>query len=195
VEFLPEEESGKPWDKSFDIHVAINRTTGQEECQVETESSFSQLEVSCAERGDEGPAEATVSASLDWALQDDFFLGCGTPGKAADPTGGMPDASHRFVADLAGSEPRQIGVEVTFAKPPVDSDGFILALTTSPCGASGSVIDCDWGDGTSLKISNVTLFPGETVYAVVDGLGADALTLVEPQPYLLRWTSSAPCPP
>jgi hypothetical protein len=140
-----------------------------------------------------GWSSATVSSSLEWSDSDDFFLNCALADVSADKLGGMPDEAHRFEAEMADGEPRLLNLTVTFDSE-VDNEEHVIALTGAPCGGAEEVIDCAWGTGSTLSIEGVSVFPGETLYAIVDGLGSNALGGSPKTPYELTWSLQSPCP-
>jgi hypothetical protein len=180
----------------FDLHVALNNTFGQEQCPAESVSKSSGLEAGpCDVALDSTTASSKIQGSLSWPQGDDFFLACGELGVEADPVGGMPDVVHAYVADFPEEGTRVVDVSVVFDDFPGDDDAsFILALTTAPCGAASAVVDCEWGPAGELTLSGITVFRGQTLYAVIDGMGEDAFDLVSPAPYTLTWTEHSDCP-
>ncbi len=178
----------------FDLHVALNRSSGQAVCDVATVSQASKLVPGeCAAQDATTFAATKVSGALEWGDVDDFFLGCGPEDAPADPQGGMPDVVHAFDVDLPEGAPALLDVVLTFPDGP-PGQGTVLALTGAPCGASDAVIDCAWGSGDTLILKDITVFPGERIYAVVDGIGEDALDATLPLAYELEWKVSTPCP-
>ncbi len=194
VEF-PDTETG-PGDTThvFDLHVALNRTAGQETCLTESATSASSMAAPQCGLGETlGWSTAQVSGLLEWSDNDDFYLKCGLADVAADKLGGMPDEAHRFEADLAGPDPGLVNLEVTFAESAAGEE-HIIAVTGDSCGAADAVIDCAWGTGQKLSIEGISVFPGERLYAIVDGSGGDALKGTTQTPYELTWSLQSPCP-
>ncbi len=178
----------------FDLHVALNRTSGQEVCDVATASQASKMAPGeCVLDEPSTFATTTVSGVLEWADVDDFYLRCGPQDAPADHQGGMPDEVHALDLDLPPGSPALLDVEVTFPNGP-PGQGSILALTGAPCGASDAIIDCAWGSAGSLVLKGITVFPGERIYAVVDSIGDDALDVNFPLAYDLKWKVSTDCP-
>jgi len=174
-----------PPEKSFDIHVAVNRTFGQEPCLSETTTLWSQLD---ADRADGASLE--VSGALGWERRDDFLLQCPAGGPSPEKLGGMPDTAHTLLADFGGSEPRTFSVELAFpGSPPEVASGAALAVSTLPCGKTSSVIDCTWGSQGTHKLEGITAFPGETLYALIDLSSELAFDLVEPVEYSLKFST------
>ena len=191
VEFLST-EGLESEDFQFDLHVALNHKLGQQECQVDSQFHYSDMDEACTS-GKGGSASATVAGALDWSKQDDFYLGCSQFGTPADPVGGVPDVAHSFVADFPGPGPSTVSVQLAFPGADPGSQAGILALTGAPCGATDAVVDCDWGFSGALAVDEVTAFPGETLYAIVDGMAAGGLALTEPVEYELTWTVTGAC--
>ncbi len=180
----------------FYLHAALNYVHGDSSCPCASVTSAGTLPPPQCDAGAEtGPATQAVSGSLSWAAEDDFFLQCGHLGVAADKIGGMPDVVHAFDADFEGELPRLLDVRVTFpGQPGTGGPGHILALTTAPCGAPEAVIDCAWGSDGVLALEGLTVFPGERLYAVVDGMGADAFEAPAETAYEVQWSLRSPCP-
>ncbi|MBM4353471.1 MAG: hypothetical protein FJ109_06680 [Deltaproteobacteria bacterium] len=196
VEFPAEPDV--PFDPAgleFDLHAAVNQPFGQTPCQPEENMSDSQIASTCKVSGGKSEKSASVFSSLAWSAGDDFDLKCSQGGFAADEVGGMPDRVHAFTGDFEGPEPRLLDVTVKFGAPPMGAPpaGRILALTTSPCGASQAVIACTWGHEIELSLTGVTVFPHETLYAVVDGMGEEAFDAAWQSPYELTWTVHETC--
>lgn len=185
----------RPLEESatFDIHVALNDSEGQLDCATASVSNDSAAQSDCTELVQAGSKLLSADGVLDWGDGDDFFLGCSQFGVQADDIGGMPDTAHAYVADFEGTGPRTVDVSVSFggAQPEAGLD-YILAITTSPCGAAGAVIDCAWGNGPALSIAGITVFPHETLYAVIDGVGANAFEF-ESVSYDLVWSITEIC--
>lgn len=190
VEFLKQKDMVLE-DFAFDIHVALNKTAGQAVCNVESASLISETRTDCDVGM--GPSEVpiVVTGELSWMNKDDFYLTCDHFGAPADPMGGMPDVTHSLEADFSGSGLLEVDVSVVFPAH-AQGDGYMLAVTTAPCGASESLIDCTWGVEPALNIHSISLFPGETVYAVIDGL-ATANPWETEKEYQLTWTVRDPC--
>ncbi len=193
VEFLSQPDVAAE-DFQFDLHLALNHKLGQEECAAESHLLYSDLEESCAP-GKEGLASATVDGTLGWDSQDDFYLGCSQFGTPADPVGGVPDVAHALTLDFPGPGPATVSAELAFPGAQPGAQAGILALTGAPCGASDTVVDCNWGFADSLAVDEVTAFPGQTLYAVVDTMAAGGLDLAEPVEYELTWTVAGACSP
>lgn len=194
VEFPDAELEPPGTEHHFDLHVALNQTGGQEACVTESATSAASMDKPDCSVGETlGWSTAQVGGTLEWSDGDDFFLNCGLADVAADKLGGMPDEAHRFEAELGGSEPGLLNVEVTFDGPGAEEQ-HILAITGDPCGAADAVIDCAWGAGSKLSIEGISIFPGERLYAIVDGSGTSALDGTQKTPYELTWSLQSPCP-
>lgn len=194
VEFVFDQLTPDGRGHEFDIHVALNKSLGHPECLLTSAIADSAVESSCSLGEESGVKTHTVESLLSWEDEDDFHLQCSHLGVAADPFGGMPDAVHSYVADYEGSMPRLVDVavqrEVSEDQP---GTGLILAVTTAPCGASSAVVDCDWSFQSQISLQGLTVFPGETLYAVVDGIGGGAFHMPPELPYSLTWTLHEPC--
>ena len=190
VEFLKQKDLTVE-ELAFDIRVAMNKTEGQTPCNVESHSFASEALPFCDVKPGIQQLPIVVSGELDWMDKDDFYLTCDHFGTPADPTGGMPDTVHSLEADFAAAGLVKVDVSLKLLDP-MQGDGHTLALTTAPCGASAAIVDCAWGVESDLTIQSVSLFPGETVYAVVDGL-ATSNAWNTPRPYDLTWTVHTPC--
>ena len=113
----------------------------------------------------------------------------------ADPVGGVPDVAHALTVDFPGPGPATVSAQLAFPGAESGSQAGILALTGAPCGASATVVDCDWGFSGALAVDEITAFPGETLYAIVDTMAAGGLDLTEPVEYELTWTVAGACSP
>jgi hypothetical protein len=194
VEFLFDQLTPEGRGHEFDIHVALNKSLGQPECLLTSATIDSAVESTCSLGEDNGLKSRTVQSELSWQDGDDFNLQCSHLGVEADPFGGMPDAVHSYFADYGGAMPRTVDVildrELSQEQPDMP---LTLAVTTAPCGASSAVVDCDWSSGSEIALHGLTVFPGETLYAVVDGVGSSAFDFPEELPYSLTWTIHEPC--
>jgi hypothetical protein len=194
VEFPGSETEDPDTVHSFDLHVALNSTAGQAACLTESATAASSMEEpQCSVGETMGWSTATVVGSLEWSDSDDFFLACSLSDVSADKLGGMPDEAHRFEAEMADGEPRLLNLTVTFGGE-VDGEEHVIAITGDPCGGAEGVIDCTWGAGSTLTIEGVSVFSGETLYAIVDGVGSNALTGSTETPYELTWALQSSCP-
>lgn len=194
VEFPGEEEEPRDAVHIFDLHLAMNRTTGQESCPTESATSTSTMAPpECALGETHGWATAQVSGALEWSDDDDFFLDCSLADVPADKLGGMPDEAHRFEYDPDGAQPGLLKLTVSF-EPSVAEEAHIIALTGDPCGAADAVIDCVWGVGQELSLEGISVFPGERLYAIVDGVGSNALNGGPEATYELTWSLLSACP-
>jgi len=194
VEFPGAEVEPPGTEHFFDLHVALNRTAGQDNCITESSTAASSMgEPQCNVGEAVGWSTAQVSGSLEWSDVDDFFLDCALADVEADKLGGMADEAHRFEAEITDGEPRLLNVTVTFDDT-VEGEGHVIAVTGDPCGGSKEVIDCAWGTGQELSIEGISIFPGERLYAIVDGTGSDALSGSPESPYELTWSLQSPCP-
>lgn len=167
---------------SFDIHVSINQTLGQEPCVPETVTAWTNLEAAG------GVGE--VSGTLDWSRGDDFFVNCPSGGyEPGGKQGGMPDTAHALVGDFQGKQPRKFSVELSFLdEEPKWIKAAVLAIGTTPCGKQSTIIDCTWGNGDQIRLEDLWIFPGEELYALVDLSGMLAFDLDGPLSYVLTWT-------
>jgi len=196
VEFpAPADIPFDPTGLVFDLHAGLNQAYGQTPCQVEESVEDSQIPSACKVSGGEAAKTAMVHSALSWSAGDDFDLHCTQGGVAADEVGGMPDRVHAYTADFEDPLPRLVDVTVKFQLPPGSdtSAGHILAVTTSPCGAAQAVVACTWGHETELSLSGVSVFPHETLYAVVDGMGEEAFGVAWQGEYELSWTVHETC--
>lgn len=197
VEFIADElwdMTGMP-DYSiaqFDLHVGLNQTGGQETCQTETALEPVDSAAVCQESG-EATWELSAPGVLAPEVGDEFDLGCAVGQSKADPIGGMADQVHALTIPATWTEPALVRAELTF-QDAEQSISHIFAVTSAPCGAQATVIDCSWGSQASLAVPEILALPGETLYAVVDGVGKDAFESVGNQPYTITWHLSAACP-
>ncbi len=196
VEFPnPAEVPFDPTGLQFDLHAALNQPFGQDPCMAEENVQDSQIPSQCKVSGGEAAKSKKVFSTLAWSAQDDFDLACSQGGVAADEIGGMPDRAHAYTADFEAALPRELDVRVEFAPagggavPP----GRILAVTTAPCGAAQAVVACTWGHEAVLELKGVSVFPHETLYAVVDGMGEGAFDKSWQGSYELTWTVHETC--
>ncbi len=176
----------------FDLHVAVNHVAGQEQCVTET-AQTPLPEVAVCTEGGEATWELAAPGVLAPEVGDDFDLGCGMGDVKADPIGGMADQAHSLTIPADWTEPVRVIAEVTFLaqEPPLS---HLFAVTSAPCGAPQSVIDCVWGTQQTLTVPEILALPGDTLFAVVDGLGKDAFTALGGQPYTVTWRISGACP-
>jgi len=194
VEYVLELGSPPHQDHAFDIHVAMNQTAGQKNCELKSTSTDSSVESQCTKLVQTSQKSVSVISTLGWEDRDDFYLQCAHFGVAADAFGGMPDVVHAFQADFDGPTPRTVDVSLQLPEGQEGDPGeYTLAVTTSPCGAADAVVDCDWGPVFDLAISGLTVFPHETLYAVIDGIGKNAFESDATLSYKLTWTISEIC--
>ncbi len=151
----------------FDLVLALSRTTGRAPCPVEASLYHS----AALQGGCETDGALTVEATADTSgLADRHYLVCPEQGVARDRLGGAPDAAFAIVADYPDAAPRTVDIEV-------EASGFepIVALSAAPCGAAEAILGCFAHEADRWWYSAVTLFPGETLYAIVDGNGEQLL--------------------
>jgi len=174
-------------DFGYRIHAAVNRESGLSPCPAQAETRVSELLEVC---DSEPRREAVLSGTLDPLLDtDQVYVSCGSP-YPLDPRGGMPDHLYAFHNDLQGAGPIVVFTELFLSGPAGEDTEALLSLTSSPCGASSSVIDCTGGSGTQ-RLGPTLVFPGESIYAVVEPHSVHAFDFTEPLPYQLRfWTPS-----
>ncbi len=168
----------------FDLQVALNNERGYEDCPVHGDYDLAAIEQEGACVSDERGAFRELRLSGDTRVDavDQVYLDCGGPGIRRDATGGAPDLIWRFQADEQAEGPRQIDLELLASG---DWQAF-LAATAAPCGASESVIDCAQSlDGAPARVDALTLFPGDEIYVVVDGMGDLAFEGREAGPFEL----------
>ncbi len=173
-------------DFGYRIHAAVNRDGGLSPCPTRAEVRLSELEEFC----DHDPRrEGVLSGFVNPLDTDRVYVSCGSP-YPLDPRGGMPDHLFAFHNDLQGSAPVALFTELSLSEPAGAGAEVLLSLTSSPCGASSSVIDCTGGSGIQ-TLGPTLVFPGESVYAVVEPHSAHAFSFTEPLAYQLRfWTAS-----
>lgn len=197
VEFIADElwdMTGMPdySNAQFDLHVALNRIGGQTDCQSETSLVPVDSEGLCDESGG-ASWELTAPGVLSPEVGDEFDLGCAVGQSKADPLGGMPDQAHALTIPSHWTQPALVEAELTFPDS-AQSLSHIFAVTSAPCGAQATVIDCIWGPKSTLIVPGILALPGETLFAVVDGVGKDAFDAIGSQPYTITWRLSAACP-
>jgi len=189
VEFFYEPDVS-PTDYRYDMQVALNHVDGQEECKVEEAARFSEMEFECPPGTPEG-ATATMAGDLTLEDGDDFYIDC-KPGVEVDPFGGMADEAYSFTADDSEVFPGEVTVRLTRQSPGDGGAPLMLALSMDPCGAQDSILACVSGTEETLELPAATLFPGQTVHAIVDGV-AGAAVLPATVAYQITWTVQAPC--
>ena len=200
------EEEGVPaapgWvGPPFDIHVALNRTHGHPGCVEDGVLPLSEvLATGACEAQDDttwrvwtrvgslpSPGEAT----------DRVWLPCTAGALPVDPVGGMPETILRLVTDLPGEARR---VRVTATLDPGVPGGLpgwagILGIAGPPCGETTALVDCDGGRKKELRVTDVTLLPGQEAFLYLDGVGEEALDGPIPRPYRLDVRVEADCIP
>ena len=193
VEILVDEEVLEPGAGDFDIHVAVNNSHGQEDCSLEDDLAFSDLETQCDGNG-KGLARGVLDGTLSWDYHDLLFTGCSQSGALADEFGGMPDLTFAFVADFEEEESMPLTVRLSVPDQPWQPIAeHLLAITTDPCGAEDAVVDCKLGAVGQLVLEDLVVFRGETVYAVVDGIGEAGFDFPD-MPFELSFEVPATCP-
>jgi hypothetical protein len=180
-----------PSQCQFDIHVALNHEDGQQDCVVEKATRFTDVPLDCPLAPGSAPA-ISMPSELSEEDGDDFYMDCSPFGRV-DPFGGMPDEAFSFTADGQAAFPGPVTLSLTRTTP-ATGPALMLALSTAPCGAEGSVISCTSGAAETLTLPPVTLFPGQTVYAIVDAVSQAGPAPAWPVPYTLTWTVPDPCP-
>lgn len=173
-------------DFAYRIHAAVNRDSGLSPCPTQAEVRVSEFQEFC---GPDPRREAVLSGFIDPLDTDRVYVSCGSP-YPLDPRGGMPDHLYAFHNDLQGAGPIAVFTEVSLPVPAGADTEVLLTLTSSPCGASGSVIDCTGGSGVQ-TLGPTLVFPGESIYAVVEPHSVHAFSFTDPLAYQLRfWTAS-----
>lgn len=177
----------------FDLVLALDYAAGRDPCPVAGELRLSELPAlsECA-LAEGGGGSRIVTFGGDTAAAgavDDVFVDCRGPGIDPDSVGGAPDRIWRVVHDAPDRLARRIDLSVTT---PDGSWEPVLAVTGSPCGAVDAVVDCDRGATGPATVRDVTIFAGESLYVVVDGVGELLLDDRASGPFTLTLTVSDP---
>jgi len=163
-------EGDEPADQgTFDLQLSVNTLTGQTVCQDTTPLDV--VDAShCEDPFFGAPRYALTLAGevLAPADGDDFFVnGVGSCTHDQDHAGGAPDRVYTLTLPAGGTRDVEIALS---------PDGWdaLLYVTTAPCGAVGSVLDCSDTSLVSGESVALSLAPG-TYYVVVDGFGEEVL--------------------
>jgi hypothetical protein len=156
----------------FDLLVALDYEAGRDPCPAVGEVRLSELAavgVCALDAAGRGVRRLLLTGDTGApGARDDVFVDCRGAGIDRDDTGGAPDRIWRVVGDAPDGVARLLSAEV------VAEGGAwqpVLALTGPPCGAADRVIDCDRARDGSAAVEDVTIFYGEELYVVVDGVG------------------------
>lgn len=191
VEF-PYVEGVEPSEYRYDIHASINHVQPDAGCATESVTNISQIADACSS---DGTPAVSIDSELAVSDVDDFYFTCNPLGTPVDSIGGMPDAVHSFYVNQSLGSSTTLSVTVEFEGwTPAQGAGHILAVTGGSCGGEDFVVDCVAGSEASLTVSGITAFAGETLYAVVDGMGADRFDFDAPLHYTMTWTVEEGCP-
>ena len=201
------EEEGVPappgWvGPPFDIHVALNRTHAHPGCQEDEELHLSDVlaEGICEERDGETWRVWTRVGVLPAPGQgtDRAWIPCLAGAAPLDPIGGMPEYILRLDANQLGISAALVDVAVTLdpdAPDALPSWAGVLGVAGPPCGETAALVDCDGGLKKELRVSEVTLLPGQEAFVYVDGVGAEALDGPKERAYRLDVRVAADCTP
>ena len=176
----------------FDLQIAVSPLEGPDPCPVAGTFRLSALDAfsDCTVRDGEGWREITVrgDTSSDTA-RDDVFSRCVGPSIHTDTVGGAPELVWRIVADRADGVTRTL--EATL-EPDDASWDPVLSITGAPCGGDDAMIDCDYQPFGTTRVSDLTLFDGDELYVVVEGMGERALDGEASGPFALTLRVSDP---
>ncbi len=180
----------------FDLQLALNRDQGavdlENRCLADETLSLSHLmeEGECVV--DEGGAWREMWFEGDTrGGRDRTFLGCRGPGIREDLVGGAPERIWRLLSDFDDQVSKTVSVALE-TRPP--SWQAFLAVTGAPCGARDAVIDCGQTpqpgslapeESGRTVVEDITVFPGQDLFVVVDGVGERALSGEHSGPFKL----------